>query len=74
MARGFHRHDAPLTSEDLSKCQLALEEFCRENDVEAASEEGERAAAIIIELYQQGIHDEQHLKQLVDAARGIIAS
>ncbi|MEK1872156.1 MAG: hypothetical protein AAAC50_06995 [Rhizobium altiplani] len=73
MTRRFHRHDEPLTSEDLSKCQAALERYCRQNHLEAASEEGQRAAAIIIELYQQGIHDERQLKLLVDTARGYSA-
>jgi len=72
MTRRFHRHDEPLTSEDLSKCRAALEQFCQESHLEASSKEAERAAAIIIELYQQGVHDEQQLKQLVDAARGTL--
>jgi hypothetical protein len=70
MTGRFHRHDEPLTSEDLSKCQAALEHYCRQNKLEAGSEEGQRAAAIIIELYQQGIHDERQLKLLLDNARG----
>lgn len=70
MTGRFHRHDEPLTSEDLSKCQAALEQYCRQNHIEAASDEGQRAASIIIELYRQGIHDEHQLKLLVHAARG----
>ena len=70
MTRRFHRHDEPLTLEDLSKCQAALERYCHQNHLDFASEEGQRAAAIIIELYQQGIRDERQLSLLLDNARG----
>ncbi|MDQ0562446.1 hypothetical protein QO004_004251 [Rhizobium mesoamericanum] len=73
MTPRYHRHDEPLTSEDLSKCKLILEEFCTANNVALTSDEAERVAAIIIELYQQGVHELHHLRPLVDAARGNLA-
>ncbi|KQV27486.1 hypothetical protein ASC97_03640 [Rhizobium sp. Root1203] len=72
MTRRFHRHDEPLTSEDLAKCQVVLEAFCHDNDVSLPSEEAIRVGAIIIEMYQQGIRDANHLRILVDAARGVV--
>lgn len=72
MTRRFHRHDEPLTSEDLGKCQLVLEAFCRDNNVALPSDEAIRVGAIIIELYQQGVKDANQLRILVDAACGVI--
>ncbi|WP_088692441.1 MULTISPECIES: hypothetical protein [unclassified Rhizobium] len=72
MTPRYHRHDEPLTSEDLAKCDIILEEYCRANNVTLPSDEAERVAAIIIELYQQGVHELHHLRSLVDAARGIL--
>jgi hypothetical protein len=74
MTTRYHRHDEPLTSEDLAKCQLILEEFCTLNNVTLPSEEAERVAAIVIELYQQGVHELHQLRPLVDAARGALKS
>ncbi|WP_028749071.1 hypothetical protein [Rhizobium mesoamericanum] len=73
MTPRYHRHDEPLTSEDLSKCTSILEEFCTANNVALTSDDAERVAAIIIELYQQGVHELHHLRPLVDAATGILA-
>ncbi|ANL46305.1 hypothetical protein AMC87_CH01593 [Rhizobium phaseoli] len=73
-AMSYHRHDQPLTSEDLSKCQVVLEEFCFANNVPSPSDEAERVAAIIIELYQQGVHELHQLRPLVDGARGKLDS
>ena len=55
MTGRFHRLDEPLTSADLAKCQKVLETYCRKNRVRLASEEANGVAAIIIELYQQGV-------------------
>lgn len=41
-----------LTSEDLTKCQLIWEGYCRRNDVQLWSSEGPLIRAIIIEIYQ----------------------
>ena len=72
MTQRFHRHDEPLTSEDLAKCQAVLETFCRDNNIALPSDEGIRVGAIIIELYQQGVKDVTQLRILVEAARGTI--
>ena len=74
MTPRYHRHDEPLTSEDLAKCEIILEEFCSANKITRASDEAERVAAIIIKLYQQGVHELHHLRPLVDAAQGILAT
>jgi len=72
MTPRYHRHDEPLTSEDLAKCQAVLRDFCTANSVLLPSNDADRIAAIIIELYQQGVHEANQLRSLVDAARGIL--
>jgi hypothetical protein len=73
MTQRFHRHDEPLTSDDLAKCQRVFEAFCHDNNIPRPSEEAIRTGAIIIELFQQGVRDETQLRVLVDSARGVIA-
>ncbi len=65
MAERSNRHDEePLTSEDLSKCQLVLEGYCRRNNVPLWSSEAPRIRAIIIEVYEQGLRDAKQLRFL----------
>jgi hypothetical protein len=45
-------HDEPLTSEDLTKCRLLMEGYCRRNDVPLWSSEAPRIEAIMIEICQ----------------------
>ncbi len=71
MTRRFRRHDQPLTSQDLHKCRQALEKFCEQNQVEPSSKEAERAAAVIIQLYQQGVQDEKQLEHILGATHGM---
>jgi hypothetical protein len=59
-----------LNSKDLAVCDRVLAEIKREFALSDDSEEVQRSAAIIIELFRQGVHDEVHLKALVFAARG----
>jgi hypothetical protein len=51
------RHQQPLSSEDLIKCQLITDEYCRRHDIKLKSSEACRIEAIIVELYQQGLRD-----------------
>ncbi|MGY5794888.1 hypothetical protein ACXHXM_32440 len=67
----FSRHDEPLNSDDLRKCQAVLNAICGDFGIEPGSEEADRIAAITIELYQQGVRDVRHLEHIVDAARGL---
>jgi len=69
--KNFSRHDEPLHSDDLRKCQEVLNAICGDFGIEPGSEEADRIAAITIELYQQGVRDVGQLKHLVDAARGL---
>lgn len=62
--------DLPMTSEDLALCQRVLDAVKAEFQLETDDEETSRAAAIIIELYRQGVHNFDQLKVLVFAARG----
>ena len=55
-----NRHEEPLTSEDLTKCQLVLEGYCRRNNVPLWSSEATRIRAIIIEIYQHGVRDAEN--------------
>jgi hypothetical protein len=68
--RFVSKHDEPLTSEDLEVCQKAFEAVLTKLNVEKDCEEAQRAAAIVIELYRQGIHDEIQLANLASVARG----
>ncbi|WP_431322221.1 hypothetical protein [Rhizobium sp. YTU87027] len=65
----FTRHNEPLDSDDLRKCQAVLDAICGASGIEPGSEEEDRVAASIIALYQQEVHDIDQLKHLVDAAR-----
>jgi hypothetical protein len=69
--RFVSKHDEPLTSNDLDICQGALDEILARLKVGKDTEEAQRVAAIIIELYRQGVHKESQLIELAAAARGI---
>jgi hypothetical protein len=62
--------DEPLTSDDLAICQRVFESVCKRQDVAKVSDEESRVAAITIELYRQGVRSEEHLTEMVSAARG----
>lgn len=65
--RFVSKYDEPLTSNDLDICQRALDEILTRLKIGKDTEEAQRAAAIIIELYRQGVHQ---AKQLVELAAG----
>jgi hypothetical protein len=65
-------HEHPLQSADLDICQRAFDALLIELDIAKDTEEAERVAAVIIELYQQGVHDEHQLLVLAGGARGKI--
>lgn len=62
---------APLDSRDLEICQYVFDDLRTMVDVPRKSEEGERIAAIVVELYRQGVCNPEHLKTMVLAARGV---
>ncbi|KAA1176642.1 hypothetical protein FP026_27795 [Rhizobium tropici] len=64
------RSDAPLDTRDLQLCQRVFDEIRAAADIPRKSEEGERIAAIVIELFRQGVRNPEHLKLLVQGARG----
>ncbi|GAA3083819.1 hypothetical protein GCM10010520_33160 [Rhizobium viscosum] len=64
--------DEALTSDDLATCQNVLDLLKAAFGLADDDEEVSRSAAIIIELYRQGVHDEEQLKTLVFATRGKI--
>ncbi len=66
------RRDQPMNSEDLGICQRVLDAVKVEFDLDADDEETARNAAIIIELYRQGVHNIDQLRVLAFAARGKI--
>jgi len=59
--RYLSKHDHPLDSLDLDLCQRAFDALLVELNIRRDSVEAEHAAAMIIELYRQGIHDERQL-------------
>ncbi|GES53576.1 hypothetical protein Rhsp01_62210 [Rhizobium sp. NBRC 114257] len=65
--RFVSKYDEPLTSNDLDICQRALDEILTRLKVGKDTEEAQRAAAVIIELYRQGVHRDT---QLVELAAG----
>lgn len=62
---------APLDSRDLEICQHVFDDLRTMADVPRKSDEGERIAAIVVELYRQGVRNPEHLKTMVQAARGL---
>ena len=65
--------DEPLNSTDLALCQRALEAVSVELRVERNSEEGERLASIVIQLYRHGVRDEDNLRIMASAAGGVLS-
>lgn len=68
--RYLSKHDHPLDSLDLDLCQRAFDALLVELNIRRDSEEAEHAAAMIIELYRQGIHDERQLAILASESDG----
>lgn len=61
----------PLHSKDLAVCQKVFDEIQSSAGFVKNSEEADRVATILVELYRQGVHEPDHLKTMVRAARGI---
>ena len=66
-----NRSQAPLDSRDLAACQQVFDKLSADYAVARNSDEAERMASIIIELYRQGVRDPNHLQSMVEAARGL---
>ncbi|MBY5446991.1 hypothetical protein HFO93_26685 [Rhizobium leguminosarum] len=65
------RSPVPLDSRDLDICQQVFDKLRSEYQVAKDSDEAERMASIVIELYRQGVRDPNHLRSMVEAARGL---
>lgn len=65
------RKPQPFDARDLSVCQPVFDALLKEAGVDKASEEAARIAAITVELYRQGVRDPEHLRIMVEAARGL---
>lgn len=63
--------EEPLNSRDLALCQRVFDTVRTELGADKDSEEARRIAAIAIALYRQGVRDEDHLRQMVEAAQGL---
>ncbi|MFF0952495.1 hypothetical protein ACFYE9_34205 [Rhizobium leguminosarum] len=66
-----NRSQAPLDSRDLETCQRVFDRLSADYGIEKDSDEAERMASIVIELYRQGVRDPNHLQSMVEAARGL---
>ncbi|TCA23680.1 hypothetical protein E0H70_27780 [Rhizobium leguminosarum bv. viciae] len=66
-----NRSQVPLDSRDLETCQRVFDKLSADYGVTRDSDEAERMASIIIELYRQGVRDPDHLQSMVEAARGV---
>ncbi|NLS08136.1 hypothetical protein HGP14_33620 [Rhizobium sp. P32RR-XVIII] len=64
-----NRRDEPLTSEDLRICNDVLKALSREHRIEKGKAAVTRLAAIIIELYRQGVREAEQLAMLAGATR-----
>lgn len=58
-------------SGDLAVCQRVFDDIRSGAGITKQSEEAERMAAITVELYRQGVREPNHLKTMVEAARGL---
>ncbi|MDO3433967.1 hypothetical protein QWJ46_14875 [Rhizobium sp. CBN3] len=67
----INRSQVPLDSRDLETCQRVFDKLSADYAVARDSEEAQRMAGIIIELYRQGVRDPNHLQSMVEAARGL---
>ncbi|OWV72933.1 hypothetical protein ATY76_06695 [Rhizobium sp. R339] len=65
------RSQVPLDSCDLETCQRVFDTISADYRVAKDSDEAGRMASIIIELYRQGVRDPNHLRSMVEAARGL---
>lgn len=61
----------PFYSNDLAVCQKVFDEIQSSAGFVKKSEEADRISTILVELYRQGVHDPDHLKTMVRAARGL---
>jgi hypothetical protein len=68
--RTFRPSDEPLSPADLALCQRVFLAVCIDREAGTHPEEENRIAAITIELYRHGVRNEDHLREMVSAARG----
>ena len=66
-----NRSQVPLDSCDLETCQRVFDKISSDHAVAKDSDEAQRMASIIIDLYRQGVRDPNHLSAMVEAARGL---
>ncbi|RWY79940.1 hypothetical protein EHI44_30800 [Rhizobium leguminosarum] len=65
---------APFDGRDLIVCQTVFNKLQAQLRTVVDAEEANRIAAIIVDLYRQGIRDPEQLKVMIEAARGIFPS
>lgn len=66
------QRDAPLTSQDLRVCNDVLDHLMDTLGIAKDKDNVASLAAIIIELFRQGVHDPIQLELLAGASRGQI--
>ena len=65
-----NQRDLPLTSDDLNVCNLVLDRLVKKLGIASDKDSVASLAAIIIELFRQGVHDVEQLELLAGATRG----
>ncbi|PDS77797.1 hypothetical protein [Rhizobium sp. L43] len=65
------RKSPAFDGRDLAACQPVFDTLLREAGVTKQSEEAARMAAIVVELYRQGVRDPEYLRLMVEGARGL---
>ena len=64
----YFNHDEPLLPPDVEICQAAFDQVCLAQSIDRDSDKARDLAALIIELYKQGVHDVGALRALVSKA------
>ncbi len=61
----FSVHDQPLSPEDLNFCKATFDQICLEQGVDPETDEASDLAALVIELYRQGVRDHDQLAAMI---------
>jgi len=56
---------------DLARCQVVFDALIQEAGATKDTEEANRIAGIVVELYRHGIRDPEQLQMMVEGARGL---
>ena len=61
----FSVHDHPLSPEDLNVCKATFDRICAAQRVHPETDKASDLAALVIELYRQGVRDHDQLAAMI---------